>query len=177
VTAGLREATDDIRRSVAVLAARVRDVHAPLYKRAALSAAGGALALMAVVATAGSAHAASFYKWSATGTQADVVGAYAYGKYTYDPANNRVSAQMTIRGSVEDGASGRAYFRWRLSNGTTQQYAPIMASGFMAEKSATYTHNWVGLDTSNQFEVKECKVDNGLEVNCGGWDVVPLTPA
>lgn len=139
-----------------------------LYKRGGLSVAAGALALVGVVATGGTAHAAT--SWSATGTQADVVGAYAYGTIENNSLGQTV-VRVTIRDSVSDGASGRVYFRWRFADGSKSgAYGPITASGYMAEKQATYTETRSGLDSWDPFEVKECKVDNGQEVDCGWWD-------
>ncbi|GAA2418090.1 hypothetical protein GCM10010420_55650 [Streptomyces glaucosporus] len=138
----------------------------PLHKRAAISAAAGALSLATVVATGSSAHAAT--SWSATGTQADVVGAYAYG--TIDNTNTHTIVRVVIRDSVSDGASARVYFRWRYGEGSTSGAYTLTASGYMAENSKTYSIERGRLDSWDPFEVMECKVDNGEEVDCGGWD-------
>ncbi|MEU0009477.1 hypothetical protein ABZ079_36030 [Streptomyces sp. NPDC006314] len=79
---------------------------------------------------------------------------------------------MTITDSKADRASARVYFRWRwIWGGTSGTFSPLTASGYQNEKTQTYYENRSSLDTWQPFEVKECRVNNGEEVDCGGWDV------
>jgi hypothetical protein len=131
----------------------------------------GALALAGVCASAGTAQAAT--GWNATGTGADVVGAWAHGEFWYGgTASDTGYAKVTITDSQSDGASGRVYFRWRWAvGGTSGAYGPLTASGYQNEKTQTYSYVRQGLDSWDPFEVKECRVDDGVEVDCGDWDV------
>ncbi|MGW1507123.1 hypothetical protein ACWCQW_53655 [Streptomyces mirabilis] len=132
-----------------------------------LALAGGTLSVAAVFTTAGSAHAAT--SWNATGTQADVVGSWAHG--TLDVVNDRTVVSVTVTDSAGDHASARVYFRWRYIDGGKSGAAMLTASGKGNSKSATYREPRGALDTYDPFEVSECRVDNGIEVECGGWDV------
>lgn len=134
-----------------------------------LSASGATLALAGVLASASTAHAAT--DWTARNTQADVVGAHAYGKFDYGQFGGNSTARVIIRDSVEDGASARVYFRWRHIGGSVSGQAVITVSGYGNENPRTFTKGRDWLDTYQPFEVKECRVDNGIEVECGWWDV------
>ncbi|WNF01305.1 hypothetical protein PS467_41230 [Streptomyces luomodiensis] len=121
-----------------------------------------------MLASAGTAQAAT--PWNATGTQADVVGAWAHGEYWV--SGDTSYAKVTITDSQSDGASGRVYFRWRFGDGSTSgAYGPLTASGYQKETTRTYSYPRGALDSYDPFEVKEVRVDNGVEVDWGGWDV------
>ncbi|WP_159399475.1 hypothetical protein [Streptomyces alboflavus] len=138
-------------------------------RRIILSAAGATLALAGVLASASTAHAAT--NWTAKDTQADVVGAHAYGTFDYGPVGGTSTAHVTVRDSAADKASGRVYFRWRHIDGTVSGPAVLTATGYLKETSRTFTKGRGWLDTHQPFEVRECQVDDGIEVNCGWWDV------
>ncbi|MFF0155985.1 hypothetical protein ACFYRY_00340 [Streptomyces sp. NPDC005263] len=130
------------------------------------------LALAGVLASASTAQAAT--AWNATGTQADVVGAWAHGDYWIDSSHMPYTsyAKVTITDSKSDRASARVYFRWRFTWGDTSGiYGPLTASGYQNETTQTYHEDRDSLDTWQPFEVMECRVDDGREVACGGWDV------
>ncbi|MYW00086.1 hypothetical protein [Streptomyces sp. SID3343] len=134
-----------------------------------LALATGALALAGVVGTATSAHATT--TWNATDTQADVVGAWAHGSLDVE-GNETLSVDMTIKDTKADGASARAYIRWRYATGGFSGSAVLTVSGGNGStKSATYRNPRIELDSYQPFEIKECLVDNGWETECGGWDV------
>ncbi|MFJ4950925.1 hypothetical protein [Streptomyces sp. NPDC088760] len=141
-----------------------------IARRWALVATSGTLALSGLFASAGTAQAAT--AWNATGTQADVVGAWAHGDYWIDTRSYTSYATVTITDSKADHASARVYFHWRWTwGGTSGDYGPLTASGYQTEKTETYHMDRDSLDTWQPFEVKECRVDNGREVECGDWDV------
>ncbi|WP_405592320.1 hypothetical protein [Streptomyces sp. NBC_01190] len=137
----------------------------------ALALAGSVLSLTAIVATAGPASAATTTSWNATGTQADVVGSWAHGTATLTPSTESYAVTMTVTDSQPDHASGRAYFRWRYAWGEVSGAGVITASGYQNSTSKTWQEPRGNLDSYQPFEVKECRVDNGIEVECGGWDV------
>lgn len=138
-----------------------------MSRKVALAASGASLALAGTLISANPAFAAT--NWTATGTQADVVGAYAHGSFDYGTSGGTSVANVTIRDSVSDGASARVYFRWRFIDGRVSGPAVFGASGYLNETTQSFSQPRNNLDTAQPFEVRECRVDNGLEVECG-WD-------
>jgi hypothetical protein len=47
----------------------------------------------------------------------------------------------------------------------------LTASGHENSRSATFRELRRDLDFYDPFEVMECRVDDGFEVDCGEWDV------
>ncbi|MFI2765383.1 hypothetical protein ACH5A3_42275 [Streptomyces echinatus] len=140
-------------------------------QKVSLAAAASALTLATVFAMGSSAQAAAT-SWNATDTQADVVGAWAHGDYAltgYDKDTWTVHA--TVEDTKGDYASARMYFRWRLITGGFSTPWQLTASGKGNSKSRSDSwYRWEA-DTEQPFEVKECIVDDGVETDCGGWDV------
>ncbi|MDT0616124.1 hypothetical protein, partial [Streptomyces lancefieldiae] len=67
---------------------------------------------------------------------------------------------------------GRVYFRWRWAwGGFSGAHGPLTASGYQKSVSQTWSQQRGTVDLYDPFEVKECRVDGGVEVECGGWDV------
>lgn len=103
-------------------------------RRAAVALAGGSLALLAVVAATGHAHAAT-NNWNAQFTDADVVGAHAWGtvEFGFFPGGDSVEqAKITInvRDTATDSHGARAYLRVRSNwDGSILKSASVSASG------------------------------------------------
>ncbi|MFB6888919.1 hypothetical protein ACFCX4_06340 [Kitasatospora sp. NPDC056327] len=144
-----------------------------VLRRIRFAAAGGALALSAVLMAAGPATAAVIVPdYTATGTDGDVVGAYGRGTYAVQYPNNVESVVTTIAvtDTATDSHGARLYIRFGLATGGSSSAYSVSASG--KDDYQTRTVSFPRINISNgedAIQVKECLTEAGGDYSCGSW--------
>lgn len=121
-----------------------------------------AAAALLVGGTTGTASAAT--NWDATYTDADIVGAHAWG--SLDVAD-RFFLRVNIKDTQADGHGARVYVRTTYADGGTRLES-LSASGSGATNSTT----WNYASSARKFEVQECRTEGGAKYDCARWHTI-----
>lgn len=142
--------------------------------RKALSVSVGAvMGFSALLLSAGPASAAVISPdYTATGTGADVVGAYGRGTYAVGHPNNVESVVTTIAvtDTATDSHGARLYVRFGLATGGSSPASSVSASGKDDYRTKNISFPRINISNGEDaIQVKECLTEAGGDYSCGSW--------